>query len=50
MLSAAITQTRDWVGSEDINPHGENRDCMLQTVPGNSYGRGKNQTSALTGV
>jgi len=49
-LSAAIAQMRDWVGSEDINLRGENRDCMLQTVPGGSKCRGKNQTSGLTGV
>lgn len=33
-LSAAITKMRDLVGSEDINLHGENRECMLQTVLG----------------
>ena len=50
MLSATIARIRDRVGSEDINLRGESRECMLQTVPGNSTSRGKNQTSALTGV
>ena len=49
-LSAAIAQKRDWVGSEDINLHGENRECMLQTVPDHGICRGKNQTGGLTGV
>ena len=32
-------------GSEDINSHGQlfDHECMLQTVPDNRHGRGKNQ-------
>lgn len=43
MLSAAMSQIRDWDGSEDINLHGENRDWMLQTVLDSGICRDKNQ-------